>query len=99
MVIWTDSALEDLQNIMIFSKAGNVKLYLKKLVIYTEVLYTMPFIGTKLKKFSKYHQNFFQLIYKNHKIIYFIKNNKVYILFVVHFRQDLALRFIRHFKF
>lgn len=99
MVIWTDSALDDLQNIINLSKAENIKLYLKKLVIFTEVLYTMPFIGTKLNFFSKYRHNFFQLIYKNHKIIYFIENNNVYILFVVHFRQDLALRFIKYFKF
>ena len=99
MVIWTDSALEDLQNIITFSKAEKVKSYLKKLVIFTEVLDTMPFIGTKLEFFSKYHNNFFQLIYKNHKIIYFPKNNNIYILFIVHFRQDLALRFAKHFKY
>lgn len=103
MVIWTNSASEDLKIIQKTSKAIHIKSYIKQLITFAEILNTMPFVGVKLNSryefFSKYKHTFYQLIYKNHRIIYFVQNNNIYILFVIHFRQDLFFKFLKYFNY
>lgn len=102
MVIWTNSAFEDLRVILNTSKAVHKKSYVKQIVSFAEVLNSMPLIGVKLNsKYNflfKYKQDFYQIIYKNHRIIYYIQNNNIYILFVMHFKQDLFIKFIKYLQ-
>lgn len=96
MVKFSRRAQISLKNFENIAKEGTrevVKKYLEELVRYTEVLIEQPYIGKKL-----FHRNEFirQLIFKRHKIIYQIKGNEIFIISILHSRQDFQ-RFISEY--
>ena len=90
MVIkWTKPALSDLNNFKSISKKNNVSKYIKKLFEYSHQLADNPELGHPYKYFRKVIVR--KLVYEEHSIFYIIdkKNNIIYILAVVHHRQDI----------
>lgn len=102
MVIWTPTAQNDLQNFILNARVGTEntsKKYIKSLVEYTNILNFMPYLGTNKGKISsKFKQNIYQLIFKSHKIFYSISSNNIYILTVIHSKQDLSRVFNNYFN-
>lgn len=84
-VIITSKAKNDLYGFFFKSKgntSNNVLKYIGEVVEYIEVIKQSPHIGKII------HTNkqgvFRQLIYRKHKIVYIIINNKILILRIVH---------------
>ena len=103
MVIWTETASTDMENIQKNADIriqNSTKTYLKNLTIYVQLLVNMPFLGVHLKHFSsKYKINLFQLIFRNHKIIYSFDGNNIHIITVVHYKQNLSLKLNSFFNY
>ena len=92
MVIWTDNALSHITEFIDETKENTeetAKSYMRKLVDYVDILETMPKLGKNMEYIiSNYEIR--QLIYKKHRIIYYIKGNDIVILSVLHTRLDLG---------
>ena len=87
VVRWHKTALEDLKDFFEVTKLYNPKDYIQKLVNYVNALTEQPNLG---KIYLYIHGSIIrQLIYKEHKIFYYIDNNQINILTVVHHRQDI----------
>ena len=87
MVIqWTTSSVDDLKNFKNYSKSSNINLYISKLVRYTDNLIDQP----KLGKIYLYTKGYIvrQLIYQKHKIFYYVDEDTIHILSVVHHKQN-----------
>ena len=63
------------------------KEYILQLLEYIKIIEKMPYIGKRLYK-SKFY-DIRQLIFRNHKIIYQIQNNKIYIHLIIHNSKNL----------
>lgn len=90
MVIWTDNAILNITDFIDNSKSdeNTAKEYMEKLIDYTEILETMPRIGKEMDNIrTKYELR--QMIYKNHRIIYHIKEDEIVIIAILHTRLDL----------
>lgn len=90
MVIWTDNAILNITDFIDNSKSDEdtAKEYMEKLIDYTGILETMPRIGKEMDNIkTKYELR--QMIYKNHRIIYHIKEDKIVIIAILHTRLDL----------
>ena len=90
MVIkWTPLAIEQLQNFKEISKAEphNIKDYITSLVIFTNSLLSNNELGKIMFKLNDV--NFRQLLYKKHRIIYYIKKDEIRIVSVIHTSQNL----------
>ena len=90
MVIkWTPLAIEQLQNFVKISKAEahNVKKYITSLVDYSNSLLSNNELGKVM--FTLNNVKFRQLLYKKHRIIYYIKNDEIQIVSVIHTSQNL----------
>lgn len=90
MVIkWTPLAIEQLHNFKKISKAEphNIKDYITSLVIFTNKLLLNNKLGKVLFKLND--TKFRQLLYKKHRIIYYIKENEIQIVSVIHNSQNL----------
>ncbi len=89
VVIWDKNAKNDLKNYIKHSNisSDNLKNYIKQLVIYTKALADYPNMG----KIQYIYNNseIRQLVYKMHKIFYYIKGNKVIIVAVFHTAIDI----------
>lgn len=102
MVIWTNNAISHITEFINEAREDTNKVaksYINKLVDYVDILETMPEIGKKLEYIiSEYSVR--QMIYKNHRIIYNIKENDVVILAVLHTKLDInkALRNLKNIK-
>ena len=100
MVIeWTKSARQDLYDYYIHSHIYNTSkliLYIKELVQYVNILSSSPYLGKIIFYMENYEIR--QIIYKKHRILYSIKNNKINILVVVHIARDLGnlLKYIKN---
>ena len=90
VIIWTSPAVNDLRNVFEFSKKSHPEKYLNNLTRYVEDLKLNPRLG----KIYTYVQETIvrQLIYKEHKIYYYVKNESIYILAVIHSREDTKQR-------
>lgn len=91
MLIWTDRAILHITDFIKKAKEGTeetAKEYMNKLVDFTYVLETMPMIGKKLEYMINNYE-IRQLIYKKHKILYYIKENNIVILAIIHTRLDI----------
>ena len=91
VVVWSKFAKTDLknykQNSKILTKDKIVK-YIKNLVKYTNELQSNPFLG---KEFYEYKNIFIrQLLYKMHRVLYFIQDEKIIIIMVAHTSRDLV---------
>ena len=90
MVIkWTPLAIEQLQNFVEISKAEthNVKKYITSLVDYSNSLLSNNELGKVM--FTLNNVKFRQLLYKKHRIIYYIKKDEIQIVSVIHTSQNL----------
>ncbi len=96
-IIWTNEAKRDLYDFWQHSKKtdNTIKNYILNLHRYTECLLVSKELGKKLLKFDDIDIR--QLIYKEHKILYYIKENQINIIGVIHFRRDLAA-YLRYLK-
>lgn len=82
VIIFTKTSLQDLKEIMNKISYYNMKkTYILNLLNYIKILEEMPYIGKVISK-SKFH-NIRQLIFRKHKIIYQIENDKIYIHAIV----------------
>ena len=88
VVIWSDFAKQNLKNFIattLMTKENSTK-YVKRLVEYVGYLDEQSFLGKVLTKYNDI--TIYQLIYKQHRIIYSIDNNKIYIISVLHTTQS-----------
>ena len=90
MVIkWTPLAIEQLQNFIKISKAEEhtIKDYISSLIEFTNQLLWSNEMGKVMFKLN--NVSFRQLLYKKHRIIYYIKKDEIQIVSVVHTSQSL----------
>lgn len=89
-IVWLEDAKNDLINYRKNSSIiteGKVENYITSLMDYVDSLENNPQLG---KLFFTYKKNEIrQLIYKKHRIIYYIKDNEVRILAVIHTARDI----------
>ena len=96
-IVWTKSAKEDLANYRNKSKILNVEKYIEKLISYVDELENHPRLGKML--IYKQDIEIRQLIYKMHKILYIIEDEKIKILIVVHAHRDMKfiVKFLKEY--
>lgn len=90
MVIkWTPLAIEQLQNFREISKAEshNIKDYIISLVTFTNSILDNNELGKVI--FMLNNVKFRQLLYKKHRIIYYVKNGEIQIVSIIHTSQNL----------
>ena len=89
VVIWDKKAKNDLKEYVKYSKisTNNLKNYIKQLVVYTKELANYPNLG----KIQYIYNNseIRQLVFKMHKIFYYIKDNKIIIIAIFHTTVDI----------
>ena len=91
MVIkWKKTSKQDLKDFKNYSKSPNINEYLIKLIKYTDNLVEQPFLG-KIYLYTKGHI-VRQLIYEEHKIYYYIDEDVIHIIAIVHHRQNMQAR-------
>ncbi len=91
MVIWAETAINHITQFIDDAKSGTeqtAKKYIEKLIDYVEILNEMPNIG-KTFTYKVYKYELRQLLYKKHRIIYYLNNDRVVILAVIHTRLDV----------
>ena len=96
MVIeWTNPAIQDLKEFKENSKIIDTTGYILKLVQYVKTLSEFSRLG----KIYFYTKGYIirQLVYQKHRIFYYINDNTIYILAIVHHRQDIQKK-IRYIK-
>ena len=86
---WTPLAIEQLRNFVEMSKAEphNVKKYITSLVNYSSSLLSNNELGKVM--FTLNNVKFRQLLYKKHRIIYYIKKDEIQIVSIIHTSQNL----------
>lgn len=62
---------------------------MRKLIDYTDILETMPEIGKKTN-FSIADYEIRQMIYRKHRVFYYIKGKDVIVLAIIHTRLDIG---------
>ncbi len=91
MVVWTDTAISHITEFIDEARQdteNTAKAYMQKLVDYADILNSMPKIGKNIKYIiSNYELR--QIIYKKHRIIYYIKENDIVIIAILHTRLDI----------
>ena len=92
-IIITKKARDDLHNFWEYSRNGTenyVFNYINDLIEYSKEIQINPKIGKIIDVFNQYV--FRQLIYRRHKILYIIYNNKIYILRFIHSARKFNFR-------
>lgn len=90
MVIkWTPLAIEQLKNVKETSKAksNNIKDYITSLINFTSNLLLNNELGKVMFKLNDVR--FRQLLYRKHRIIYYIKEEEIQIVSIIHTSQNL----------
>ncbi len=90
MVIkWTPLAIQQLQNFSKISKAEthNIKKYITELVTFANNLLSNNELGKVM--FILNNIKFRQLLYKKHRIVYYVKKDEIQIVSVIHTSQNL----------
>ena len=91
-IVWTNEAKQDLFNFINNARVDTEKTateYVSKLVDYVENLSTNSQLGKSAFLINNIEIR--QLIYKSHKILYFIQENSIYIIAVIHSKRDIEL--------
>lgn len=91
MVInWTNIAVQDLKEFKQITKMIKPEEYIIRLVTYVDSLIKFPRLG----RIYVYCSGFIvrQLIFEQHRIFYYINNDTIHILTVIHHRQDINKR-------
>lgn len=91
VVLWSKQSKFDLKNYKKHSKIytrGKLDNYINDLVVYVDSLKSAPYLG----KFFYVHNNIEvrQLIFKMHKIFYYIQNEQIIIIMITHTSRDLS---------
>lgn len=87
MVInWSEFAIENLRDFIKIAKIYNIAEYTDELFEYTDNLINNNFLGKYILTFNSYEIR--QLVFKKHKILYYIYDNEVRILALIHSSQD-----------
>ncbi len=83
---WDKASIEDLKNFRKYSKSSNIDQYIYKIVRYVDVLVEQPRLG----KIYLYTQSRIvrQLIYEKHRIFYYIDEDVIHIISIIHHRQS-----------
>ena len=90
VVIWSTSAIGDLKEFKEYTQQSNSNAYILELISYVDTLIDNPRLG---KIYSYINEIIIrQLIYREHKIYYYIEDDKIHILAIVHHRQDMKTR-------
>lgn len=102
MVVWTDTSISHIIDFINEAKNGSeqtAKKYMEKLVDYVDTLGAMPNLGKEFPIVLD-NYNLKQLMYKKHRIIYYIKDKNVVILAVLHTKLDIkkAIKSIKNWK-
>ncbi len=87
MVIkWDKTSIEDLKDFKNYSRSSNINQYISKMVRYVDVLAEQPRLG----KIYLYTQGNIvrQLIYEKHRIFYYIDEDVIHIISIIHHRQS-----------
>ena len=91
VVKWSKYAIDDLKNCVQNSKiyaTGKLEKYINNLVLYVNDLQTSPLLG---KEFYTYKEiEIRQLLYKMHRIFYYIYDDSIIIIMVTHTSRDLT---------
>ncbi len=91
MVIkWQKQAKQDLKNYQKHSKIltdEKLKNYIASLVEYVDILSSSPNLGMFFCRINSIDLR--ELIFKMHRIFYYVRNDKIYILAVVHTSRDI----------
>ena len=91
VVVWSKYARNDLKNYKQNSKilsTNKIEKYINNLVKYTRELQNHPFLGNEFYEYKNISIR--QLLYKMHRILYFIQNEKIVIIMVSHTSRDLT---------
>ena len=86
-LIWTSSAISDLKEFKNYSKMQHPKEYISNLINNVSLLIDQPYLG----KIYSYVNGLIirQFIHEQHRIFYYIKENTILIISVVHHRQNI----------
>ena len=88
MVIkWTKSAFLDLKDFSFVSKKDDVNKYVSELFEYSQQLKQFPELGHIYKYFKKIIVR--RLIFQEHSILYYNDNETIYIIAIIHHKQDI----------
>lgn len=97
VVNWTNPAIKDLKDFREYTRIINVSEYILKLVETTNFLIEQP----KLGKIYLYTNGYIirQLIHEKHIILYYIDDDTINIIAVIHHKQDTKRRidYIKNF--
>ena len=87
MVIkWDKTSIEDLKDFKNYSKLSNINQYISKMVKYVDILAEQPRLG---KIYLYIQRNIVrQLIYEKHRIFYYIDEEVIHIISVIHHRKS-----------
>ena len=88
MVIkWTEPAFSDLNDFKLISQKDNVSDYIMKLFEYSQQLKKFLTLG----RIYHYYKRIIirKLVYKEHSILYYINEDIIYIIAVIHHKQDI----------
>ena len=83
---WQSEARQDLKNYFKNTKTMHPEKYISDLVKFVKNLKISPNLG--LSYIDLYGFEIRELIFKQHKIFYYIKNEKIIILHVIHSSRD-----------
>ena len=87
MVInWSEFAQESLKNFIEITKIQNTEKYVHDLFDYIDLLIENNYLGKYQFKFNDHDVR--QLIFRKHKILYYVKNDEIRILALIHSSQD-----------
>ena len=98
MVIkWSNIAIQDLKDFKSITKMNDVNEYLINLVKSIEYLKDYPKLG-KVFLYSK-GTLVRQYIHEQHKILYYIENDTIHIIAIIHHKQDIKkkINFIKKY--
>ena len=90
VIIWDKNARNDLKQYMKHSKIytkDKLKNYINDLINYIDTLIISPYLGKSLYFHNSYEVR--QLIYKMHRIFYYIKEDKIIISAVFHMERNV----------
>ena len=91
-IIWSNEARQDLKNFVNNARVDTeitATKYILNLVDYVENLSSNIRLGKAIFKINNIEIR--QLVYKSHKILYYIKEDYIYIVTVIHSKRDIEM--------
>ena len=90
-LIWTNPAVSDLKEFRNYTKMVHPNDYISSLVKNVNLLTEQPYLG----KIYSYINGIIvrQLIHEQHKVFYYIDDNTIFIVSVVHHRQNIQEKY------